>query len=312
MKQPSTFVGIDVSKDRLDVHVLASGHEYSVGTGPADLADLLGRLREQQAVVVGVEASGGYERALIQALTGAGIAVRLLDPARVRQFARALGRKAKNDRIDAAVIAAFVAAVDGRMTTVDDAHERLREHVAFRRRICDQITILQNQRRMLRDPELRAISLDHESMLVSQREGIERRIVALIEQDPGLVQRFDLLRTVPGVGPVLAWTALAEMPELGQLTRGQVAALAGVAPFDRDSGAHRGRRSIFGGRAAFRKVLYMATLIATQHNPVIARFYRRLRDAGKPAKLAITACMRKMLVILNAMARDGRAWTPQT
>ena len=302
-------IGIDVSKDWLDVATADGEDRFRVATDRAGLDALVERLSAPGgAPAVGLEASGGYERVVIDRLRQAGIAVRLVDPARVRQFARATGVKAKNDRLDAAVIAAFTGTVDGPEVR-DDAHRRrLRAFVAHRRQLSDTIVALDNQMRLATDPELKAMAAEHRALLVRQRNDVEHRIVDILGQDPATAALFELLRTAPGVGPVLAWTLIAEMPELGTLDRGKIAALAGVAPFDRDSGAHKGRRTIFGGRANLRKVLYMAALAAARHNPAIATVHRRLIDNGKPPKVAITACMRKLIVILNAMVRDNQPW----
>ncbi len=306
-------IGIDVSKDWLDVATADGKNRFRVTTDRAGLDALVERLSALRgAPAVGLEASGGYERVVIRRLRQAGMAVRLVDPARVRQFARATGVKAKNDRLDAAVIAAFIDTVGGPDVS-DDAHrQRLRAFVAHRRQLSDAVITLDHQMRLVTDPELQALAAERRALLVRQRDAIEHRIVAILNQDRTAASLFELLRTVPGVGPVLAWTLIAEMPELGALDRGKIAALAGVAPFDRDSGTHRGRRAIFGGRPHLRKVLYMAALAAARHNPAIAAVHRRLIDNGKPPKVALTACMRKLIVILNAMVRDNQPWEPAT
>lgn len=306
-------IGIDVSKDWLDVATADGKNRFRVTTDRAGLDALVERLSALRgAPAVGLEASGGYERVVIRRLRQAGMAVRLVDPARVRQFARATGVKAKNDRLDAAVIAAFIDTVGGPDVS-DDAHrQRLRAFVAHRRQLSDAVIALDHQMRLVTDPELQALAAERRTLLVRQRDAIEHRIVAILNQDRTAASLFELLRTVPGVGPVLAWTLIAEMPELGALDRGKIAALAGVAPFDRDSGTHRGRRAIFGGRPHLRKVLYMAALAAARHNPAIAAVHRRLIDNGKPPKVALTACMRKLIVILNAMVRDNQPWEPAT
>jgi len=311
MEKPSRFVGIDVSSRTLEVSC-GSGREcFQTGTDAAGLHVLIARLGPPAGVTVGLEATGGYERAVIAALSGAGFAVRLLDPARVRRFAGAVGLKAKNDRIDAKVIEAFTQAVAGAPVKPDARLAKLREYVAFRRQIGEAVTALQNERRLLVSPELRQMSRDRELLLLRQREAVQHGIAGIVAGDATLTALFDLLRSVPGVGPVMAWTAIAELPELGRIDRRHLAALVGVAPFDRDSGKHKGKRSIAGGRPSVRNVLYMATLAASKANPVIAAHYRKLRDAGKPAKVALVACMRKLLSILNAIARDNRPWTPE-
>jgi len=311
MIRTAVHVGIDVAKDFVDVAIGDDGECFRVTTDTAGLDALACRVSGfGPGVVVGLEASGGYERPIIRRLHEAGIAVRLVDPARVRQFARAMGIKAKNDRLDAAVIAAFVATVDGALNVAEPARERLCEHVRYRRQLMEALTVIDNQARLTDDAGLEALAAERRELLRRQVDEIEHRIVRLIDADPAMSKTFALLRSVPGVGPVLAWTLIAEMPELGSLDRWKVAALAGVAPFDRDSGGHNGKRMIHGGRANVRKVLYMAAVAAARCNPPIQAFHQRLRDQGKPPKVAITACMRKLLITLNAIARDQVEWKP--
>ncbi len=311
MTETVVYVGIDVAKDVVDAALAEGGARVRTGTDAAGLDGLLSWLRALgSAAIVGLEASGGYERPVLRRLHAAGVAARLVDPARVRQFARAMGIKAKNDRLDAGVIAAFVATVDGRVSVAEPARERLCEHVRARRQLIEALTVIDNQTRLTEDPGLKALAAERRELLHRQVDDLERRIVGLIEADGVMSKTFALLRSVPGVGPVLAWTLIAEMPELGSLDRWKVAALAGVAPFDRDSGGHKGKRTIHGGRASVRKVLYMATIAAARCNPPIRAFHQRLRDQGKPPKVAITACMRKLLITLNAIARDQVEWKP--
>lgn len=301
-------VGIDVSKRRLDVHVLPSGETFSATPDEAGLADLVSRLRDSGATAIGLEASGGYERPAVKALTAAGLTVRRLDPTRVRRFARALGRKAKNDRIDAAVIAAFVEAVDTPAVTPDADRERLSQLVAYRRQLTDELVTLGNRHEKGMDPGLVAMGAERRALLLRQRDEVERRIADLIAQTPDLDRLFSLLTSVPGVGPVLASTVIANMPEIGTIGRHPLAALVGIAPFDRDSGQTNRPRHILGGRRNVRNVLYMATVAAIRYNPVIAAFHKRLIQNGKPQKVAITACMRKLIIILNAIVRDKVEW----
>lgn len=302
------IAGIDVSKRRLDVHVAPSGGVFSVATDRAGLEALVERLQAAGCGVAGLEASGGYERRAIAALTAAGIEVRLLDPVRVRRFAGALGLKAKNDPLDASLIARFVGSVESRPVIPDEARQAVRRLVAYRRQLSDQLVMIGNQRPGLDDPDLVDMSDQHRALLLRQIDCLERRLQALVDGDPGFAESFALLRSVPGVGPVLAWTIIAELPEIGSLGRHPLAALVGVAPYDRDSGAQHGKRHIFGGRKGLRNVLYMATLAAIRCNPAIKRFHRRLIDNGKPQKLAITACMRKLVITLNAIIRDQKPW----
>lgn len=308
-------VGIDVAKDFVDAAIaddekVGPLHVATDEDGLNVLAAWLVSLGP--SVLVGLEASGGYERRVMQHLQRAGIAVRLVDPARVRQFARALGVKAKNDKLDASMIAAFVATVEGAVTISDPLRAQIREYVQCRRQLLDAITANDNQNRLVENPDLKAMAAERRALLRRQIDDIEHRIVALIDAEPTLSKIFALLLSVPGCGPVLSWTLIAEMPELGNLNRWKLAALAGVAPFDRDSGGHNGKRTIYGGRADVRKVLYMAALAATRSNPVIHRFNQRLLHNGKQKKVALTACMRKLLIILNAIVRDQIEWKHAT
>lgn len=309
MDAPRGIAGIDVSKAVLDVFVAASGERLRVARTAAGLAELAAVLRGSGVGLVGMEASGGYERMVVRSLQQAGIAVRVLDPMRVRRYARAMNCKAKNDRLDATVIARFTTATEGPEACLDDRRERLREAVAYRRRLVEDLTALKHQAAMIEDPELRALNHERQRLILRQRDAVERRIAALVAADETWTQQFRLFTSVPGIGAVVAWTLIAEMPELGRLDRWQVAALAGVAPYDDDSGKRRGQRHIKGGRRSVRTVVYMAAVAGITHNPVLAEQYARLKQSGKASKVALTACMRKLLVILNAIARDGQPWT---
>lgn len=311
MAHPRVVVGIDVSKDRLDVHLHPEGRRFAVGNDPTGLASLLAALGGPVAEVA-LEASGGYEKAAVGRLTAAGLTVRVLDPHRVRLFARSRGRWAKNDAIDAATIALYAATVAGAPEKrPDPAVERLAELVTFRRQLGDALAAAANQARHLEDRELARLSRRRIAQLEAMTLRLDRRIAEHVAAAPGLPERAAILRSVKGVGPVLAATLLAFLPELGRLTRRQAAALAGVAPYDRDSGRKRGYRAIFAGRRAVRNVLYMAALAAARANPDIKAFHDRLRAAGKRPKVALVACMRKLLVTLNALLRDQRPWAAE-
>ncbi len=309
MSEPSGIAGIDVSKEAVEVFVLEDGERFQALTKSGALAALGEQLRSLGVDLVGLEASGGYERRVVKALMRAGLQVRVLDPLRVRRYATALNLKAKNDRLDAQVIAAFTAATDGPTAIQDASREGLRELLAYRRRMLEDLTALKHQAALLEDEEVLALIGERRGLLLRQREIVASRIAAVIEADPTMARLSQLFQSVPGVGPVLAWTLIAEMPEIGQLTRWQVAALAGLAPYDDDSGARHGQRHIRGGRKAVRNALYMAALVGRTHNPVIAELYDRLKAAGKKSKVALTAGMRKLIVILNAIARDNRPWS---
>lgn len=306
--QMDVFVGIDISKERLDVHVRPLGSGFSVANDAAGHAALIARLRPLRTKRIVLEATGGYERALWIALTEAGLVAAVVNPRQVREFARASGRLAKTDRLDAAVIAHFAATFSpAGIRNPDPVADRLAEHVLYRRSLSDEIVALENQLRRLGEAPLRARAERRIAALKAELKEIDRALRAIVEGDPGKKALFACLTAYKGVGPVLAYTLIANLRELGRLTRQQTAALIGVAPINHDSGAWRGRRAIAGGRVGVRNVLYVATLSAVRYNPAIAAFYRRLRDNGKPGKVAIVACMRKIAVTLNAMVRDHLA-----
>jgi transposase len=307
MAQQVVTVGIDVSKPRLDVFVRPLGISFSVERDDAGLDELIERLAGHAITAAAVEASGGYERQVLRRLAAAGLPARRLNPLQVRRFAQAKGRRATNDRIDAEVIAHYAATFPDEGTVADDpALENLAEHLLFRSQTLEAITAGDNQLEHLRDRKLR-ITLDRRLAALRRcLARLDRRIARLLAGHPAHRHLDELLRAVPGVGPVLAASLIGLLPELGRRTRRQIASLAGVAPFDHDSGRRRGERSIDGGRAAVRKILYMAALVAKRRNPVIAEFAKRLH--GKRPKVVIVACMRKLLVILNAMVRDNTTW----
>lgn len=258
-----------------------------------------------------LEASGGYERLAAIGLLERGLPVAVVNPRQTRKFAAALGQLAKTDRIDAAMLAHFAEAIRPAARAVtDDALDRLQTLLARRR----QLVVMKNAEKQrlgkATDPITRRSLQAMITSLDKQLGVIDKAIGRLIEAAPALAEKLERLKTVPGIGDVSARTLLAELPELGLASRHEIAALSGVAPISRDSGRYRGRRRIQGGRVEVRAPLYMATLVAIRHNPVIRPFYRRLREAGKPAKVALVACMRKLLTMLNAMLRDRRSWAP--
>jgi transposase len=303
------FVGIDVSKDRLDVHVQPSGKAFAVARDETGIAGLIGQLQASPPALVVLEATGGLQVKVAAALAAAGVPVAVVNPRQVRDFARATGQLAKTDRLDARVIALFAAAVQPEPRKLPgEAAELLKALVARRREL---VELRVAERNRLRQSSAGWVRSDLErsiDALTKRIEAIDAEIEDHVKGSPIWQVQEDLLRSVPGVGKTLSRTLLAELPELGTLTRRKIAALVGVAPFARDSGTWRGRRMITGGRPAVRAVLYMATVAASRCNPAIAATYKRLRAAGKPAKVALTACMRKLLVILNAIARDQRPW----
>ena len=309
MDKALTFVGIDVSKRRLDIHSRPSGESSTFGYDDESVAALIERLVAVAPALIVLEATGGMEVRLAAALAAAGLPVAVVNPRQVRAFARAAGRLAKTDRLDAEAIARFAEAVRPPARPLpDEATRHLGALVARRRQLLEML-VAERNRRHAADPALHEGIDAHLRWLEEALDAIGRDLGEAVQASPVWRAKEELLRSVPGVGPVSARTLLAELPELGSLTRRQAAALVGVAPFSRDSGKMRGKRAISGGRAALRACLYMAAVAAVRAgNPAIAGFYGRLRTAGKPAKLALTACVRKLVVTLNAMLRTGTAW----
>ncbi len=303
------FVGIDVAKDRLDVHVRPSGEAIAVARDGDGLAALVERLAALKPALIVSEATGGFEQVVAGGLAAAGLPIVVVNPRQIRDFARALGRLAKTDRIDAEVIALFAERVRPELRALPDDQARLLgELVARRRQVIEMMTAEGNRARQIESPRLKKRIDRHRRHLQDELTEIEAELDDAIRGTPIWRDKDDLLQSVPGVGDALARTLIAELPELGQLDRKKIAALVGVAPFNRDSGTLRGKRTVWGGRAAIRATLYMAALVASRCNPAIAAFYKRLLAAGKPKKLALTACMRKLLTILNAMIRDQKPW----
>jgi transposase len=304
-----TFIGIDVSKDRLDVHVRPSEEAFAVARDGAGLAALVERLGALAPHLVVLEATGGFEMTVAAALAAAGTRLVVVNPRQIRDFARATGQLAKTDALDAKVIARFAEQVRPEPRPVPDAQARaLGELVARRRQIIEMMTAERNRRSQLTNRRLLKGVERLLAALQKELSELEREIGEGIRGTPAWRERDELLRSVPGIGDVVARTLIADLPELGYLDRKQIAALVGVAPLNRDSGTMRGKRITWGGRAKVRSVLYMAALVASRHNPVLAAFYQRLVSVGKAKKLAITAVMRKLLTILNAIIRDNRPW----
>lgn len=305
------FVGIDVSKDWLDLWLEPPKRFERVSNDAGGWAAILDALRSlgiAAGVVVAFEATGGYEGGLRQALLEAGFEVRRLNPLRVRLYAKSLGRQAKNDRIDARIIARYAEAADTMPEILDPAREHLAELVSHRRRLVDERVAVGNQTTMLRCRLLQAQNRQRLALIEQQIESTDALILESIGQLPDLVAKLRLLKTLKGVKDVTAIALIALLPELGRITRRAVAALVGLAPFDHDSGKLKGTRSIAGGRAAVRTALYMAARAAARSKSPLGAFYKRLIAAGKTPKVATVALMRKMLVTLNAMIRDNEPW----
>jgi len=303
------FVGIDVSKDRLDVHLRPSGEAFAVTRDGKGIDELIAALAKAVPRLIVIEATGGFETVVAAGLAAAGLPLAVVNPRQIRDFARATGRLAKTDALDAAVIAHFAEAVQPEPRALpDEAACELGELVARRRQLIEMILAENNRRRSLtRAKPIKTVDRVL-ATLQKQLTAIESDIDDSIRGSPVWRETEDLLLSVPGIGPRIARTLIAELPELGNLNRHQIAALVGVAPFNRDSGQMRGRRTIAGGRTVVRNALYMSILVAIRRKLPLAATYQRLRHAGKPAKVAIVACMRKLLVILNAILRDQKPW----
>lgn len=304
-----SFIGIDVAKDRLDVHVRPSAETFAVARDSEGLTALIERLAPLDPWLVVVEATGGFEQIVAAALVGAGLPLAVVNPRQIRDFARSTGRLAKTDALDAAAIAHFAEAVRPEPRPVPEPQARaLGELVARRRQVIAMMTAERNRRRQLTSRRL-VKSVDRLLAVLQKELGeLDQELAESIRGTPAWCERDELLRSVPGIGPIVARTLIADLPELGRLDRRQIAALVGVAPFNRDSGTMRGRRTTFGGRAKVRCALYMAAMVASRRNPTLKAFYQRLRHAGKAPKLALTAVMRKLLTVLNAMVRDNKRW----
>lgn len=304
------YVGIDVSKQRLDVAVRPSGESFFVGNDEEGIRGLLVRLQEMEPLLVVLEASGGYEAAVAAALAAA-VPLVVVNPRQVRDFAKAKGILAKTDRLDAKVLAEFGQVMEPEVRPLpDETVQEISALLARRRQLLDMITAETN-RLGLAPRRVRESIKAHIKWMRHQLGEVDHDLDQRIRSSSVWREKDDLLRSTPGVGPVVARTLLGDLPELGTLDRRRIAALAGVAPFADDSGTIKGRRMIRGGRVHVRSALYMAALTGIRHNAVIKAYYERLRQAGKPFKLAITAAMRKLLTILNAMIAHRRPWAPQ-
>lgn len=305
-------VGIDVAKAALDVAVRPSGEERHLANEAAGIAELVGWLQTLGPQVIVVEATGGYEAPLVAEMGIAGLPVAVVNPRQVRDFARATGRLAKTDRLDAQTLAHFGQAVRPVPRPLpDEDAQALAALVERRRQLVGMRTAEENRLGATRVAVVRTHIQAHLEWLATELKELDDDLRQRLRASPLWREQDDLLQSVPGIGPVLSLTLLAELPELGRLTHGQIAALVGVAPLNRDSGTLRGRRAVWGGRRAVRTALYMGALRATRCNPVLQAFYARLLAAGKARKVALIACMHKLLTILNAMLKHHTAWQAQ-
>lgn len=302
-------IGIDVSKDTLDV-CSSSGEAWRCENNPEGIASLVERLKDLPIERIVLEATGGYEAAAVAELAAAGLPVVVVNPRQVRDFAKASARLAKTDGIDAGVLVAFAQAIKPEIRPLKDEQTLALEAVLTRRRQLVGMLTMERQRLAMAAPIVRKELKAHIAWLVKRIKEVDRELTTLLRASPLWRERENLLSAVQGVGKQTILSLCASLPELGRLNRRQLAALVGVAPFNCDSGTLRGKRCCWGGRADLRAVLYMAVVTATRCNPVIRAFYQRLIAAGKPTKVALTACMRKLLTILNAMVRDNAAWNP--
>lgn len=305
---PACFVGLDIAKDHIDVSVRPGNDCWRVNQNDEGVAQLVARVVGLTPALVVVESTGGYETAAVTALAVAHVPVAVVNPRQVRDFAKAIGRLAKTDAIDASVLALFAERVRPDVRPLpDDAHQELVALVTRRRQLLDMLTAERN--RLARAPRsVRASIQQHVRWLERRIQDADANLTTTIQQSPLWRAKDNLLRSVPGIGPITSSLLIALLPELGVLSRREIASLVGVAPLNHDSGQRRGRRGIWGGRAAVRGPLYMATVVATRHNPVIRAFYQRLRAAGKPPLVALVAAMRKLLTILNAMIKHQQRW----
>ena len=312
MEQECIYVGIDVAKAQVDVAVRPTGQRWVVSFDETGVGELVSQMEDLSPALVLLEASGGLELPLVAALAAAVLPVVVVNPRQVRDFARATGTLAKTDALDAAVLAHFAEAVRPPVRPLRDAETQALNALAARRHQVMIMLVSEKNRLSSATIAVRPRIEAHIAWLERELDDLDEGLRQTLRQSPVWREKEDLLRTVPGVGEQLSLTLLAYLPELGTLDRRKIAALVGVAPFNRDSGTLRGKRTVWGGRARIRAVLYMGALVASRHNPVIRDFYQRLLAAGKPKKLALIACMRKLLVILNSMLKHGSPWRDLT
>ena len=312
MEQAPRYAGIDVAKAKVDVAVRPTGQKWSIAYDKRGVRELISQMKEMSPALVVLEASGGLELPLVAALAAAELPVVVVNPRQVRDFARATGTLAKTDALDAAVLAHFADAVRPSVRPLRDAETQALNSLTARRHQVMTMLVSEKNRLGTAISAVRPRIEAHVTWLEQELDDLDHGLRETLRQSPVWREKDDLLRTVPGVGEQLSLTLLAHLPELGTLNRRQVAALVGVAPFNRDSGTMRGKRTVWGGRARVRAALYMGALVASRHNPVIRDFYQRLVASGKPKKMALVACMRKLLVILNSILRHGSPWRDMT
>lgn len=308
----AVYVGIDVSKDRLDTHVLPGGEAFAVARNGAGVAELVARLKALSPALIALEATGGFETIVAAGLAAAALPVVVVNPAQVRHYAQALGKRAKTDPIDALVIARFIEATRPAPRPLPDETTQLLADLVARRRQIVEMMAAEGQRERRADKRLKKSIVRLRKALEKELAELDGEIDDQMRGTPAWAEKEDLLASVPGVGPVIARTLIAELPELGALGRKQIAALAGLAPFTRQSGQWRGKSFIGGGRKSVRSALFMGAMVAARYNPALKAFRDRLVESGKPKILALVAVARKLLTILNAIIRDKTPWRPET
>lgn len=307
---PQCWIGIDVSKKRLDVYIRPTDIAFSYANQPDEITQLVERIKAESPELVVMEATGGFHLSAATAIESAGIAVAVVNPRQVRDFAKAAGKLAKTDAIDAQVLAHFAEVMQPPVRPLlNEQMQQLKDLVARRHQLVEMMTAEKNRLSGMSQIIKKDIE-ENIKWLQTRIKQVEQKLEELVERIESLKQRNTILQSVPGIGPAVATTLLAGLPELGQLSHKQISALVGVAPLNHDSGQKRGKRRIWGGRAALRSLLYMAVVVGIRFNPVIKDFYERLRKAGKIAKVALTACMHKLLIILNAMVKHKTLWQP--
>ncbi len=309
---PEQYIGMDISQAQIDVARYGQKKTWAFSNDEKGISKFVTQMKRQRPKLIVVEASGGLEQPVVRALYRAKMPIAIVNPTRIRDFARSTGQLAKTDPLDAQVISHFAQAVRPQVRPLRSADEEQLDALVTRRRQVVQILTSEKNRRSTTHPELQARLQEHITWLEAERQSLATAIEDFIQEKAAWQEKAAIMRSVPGVGPVTVSTLLAELPELGTRNRKQIAALVGVAPINKDSGPKKGKRRVFGGRASVRRTLYMATLVATRSNPVIRTFYERLLASGKEKKVALTACMRKLLVILNAMIRSLSAWQPNS
>lgn len=310
MEADGPYVGIDVSKDQLDIALRPTGETWSMPNDASGITELVQRVAQLHPKLVVLEATGGLQMPVAAALASAGWPLAMVNPRQVRDFARATGKLAKSDQLDAQVLAHFAEAVRPTPYPLPDAQtQELTALLTRRHQVVEMLTAEKNRLRTTRESVRQRVQ-DHIRWLEQELADLDDDLERALRESPLWRGKDNLLRSVPGIGRVVSIILLADLPELGTLSRHQIAALVGVAPLNRDSGRFRGKRTVWGGRARVRAALYMAALTATRYNPIIKAFYRRLCGVGKARKVALTACMRKLLIILNSMVKHQQTWTP--